>query len=150
MTMYANPKQQLNRYATDSIMSASPARLLTMLYDRLLLDLSRAEAAHETRSWAVVSSNLLHAQDIVAELTSSLKVDAWDGGERLLALYTYVSAALIRGNIHRDLDAVRECITLLEPLRQAWHEAAGQLAAAQPVEQAPSRPALSGGMLGVA
>jgi flagellar protein FliS len=147
MTMYANPKQQLNRYATDSIMSASPMRLLTMLYDRLLLDLSRAEAAHATRSWAVASSNLLHAQDIVAELSSSLKVDAWDGGERLLALYTYVTSALIEGNVHRNLESIRECIALLEPLRQAWHEAAGQLAAAETPQV---RPAVSGGMLGVA
>ena len=147
MTMTANTKQQLDRYAADSIMSASPVRLLTMLYDRLLLDLSRAEAAHETRSWTVASTNLLHAQDIVTELTSSLKPELWDGGDRLLALYNYVAGAIIDANIKRDTARIRESIGLLEPLRQAWHEAAGQLAAAQP---APARPANAGGMLGVA
>ena len=147
MTMYANTTQQRNRYAADAIMSASPMRLLTMLYDRLLLDLDRAEKAHETESWAVASTNLLHAQDIVAELTSSLKVDAWDGGDRLLALYTYVSGALIDANVKRDTARIRESIELLEPLRLAWHEASGQLVAAPPVA---ARPATSGGMLGVA
>jgi len=146
MTMYANPKQQRERYTADAVMSATPARLLTMLYDRLLLDLSRAETAHETRSWAVASSNLLHAQDIVTELTSSLKPELWDGGDRLLALYNYVASALIDANVKRDTARIRESIELLEPLRQAWHEAAGQLATAQPV--APAR--TSGGMLGVA
>jgi len=146
MTMYANPKQQRERYTADAVMSATPARLLTMLYDRLLLDLSRAEAAHETRSWAVASSNLLHAQDIVTELTSSLKPELWDGGDRLLALYNYVAGALIDGNVKRDTARIREAIELLEPLRQAWHEAAGQLAAAQPTT--PVR--ASNGMLGVA
>lgn len=146
MTMYANPKQQRERYTADAVMSATPARLLTMLYDRLLLDLGRAEAAHETRSWAVASSNLLHAQDIVTELTSSLKPELWDGGDRLLALYNYVAGALIDGNVKRDTARIREAIELLEPLRQAWHEAAGQLAAAQPA--APVR--ASNGMLGVA
>jgi flagellar protein FliS len=147
MTMYANPKQQRDRYAADAIMSASPMRLLTMLYDRLLLDLGRAEAAHETGSWAVASSNLLHAQDIVTELTSSLKPELWDGGDRLLALYTYVSSALIDANVKRDTARIRESIELLEPLRQSWHEAAAQLAGSQPAAQ---RPASTGGMLGVA
>jgi flagellar protein FliS len=146
MTMYANPKQQLDRYAADAIMSASPMRLLTMLYDRLLLDLDRAEKAHETKSWAVASTNLLHAQDIVTELISSLKVDAWDGGERLLALYNYVAGALIDANVKRDTARIRESIELLEPLRQAWHEASTELTATQPPAPRP----VSGGMLGVA
>jgi flagellar protein FliS len=146
MTMYANTKQQRDRYAADAIMSASPMRLLTMLYDRLLLDLDRAEKAHETKSWAVASTNLLHAQDIVTELTSSLKVDAWDGGDRLLALYNYVAGALIDANVKRDTERIRESIELLEPLRQAWHEASMQLTATQPAAPRP----VSGGMLGVA
>ena len=148
MTMYANPQQQRNRYMTDSVMSATPAQLLTMLYDRLLLDLSRAETAHETESWSVASTNLLHAQDIITELTSSLKVDAWDGGDRLLALYNYVSSALIAANVKRDVTRIRESIELLEPLRQAWHEAAMQIAATS--QPAAPRTQSSGGMLGVA
>jgi flagellar protein FliS len=145
MTMTTNTRQQLDRYAADAVMSASPMRLLTMLYDRLLLDLGRAEAAHETGSWAVASTNLLHAQDIVTELTSSLKPELWDGGDRLLALYNYVASALIEANVKRDTSRIREAIGLLEPLRQSWHEAAAQLTATQPaVRQS------SGGMLGVA
>ena len=147
MTMYANPKQQRERYTADAVMSASPARLLTMLYDRLLLDLGRAEAAHETGSWAEASTHLLHAQDIVTELTSSLKPELWEGGDGLLALYNYVASALIDANVKRDTERIREAVGLLEPLRQSWHEAAAQLTAAQPV--AP-RPVSTGGMLGVA
>ncbi|MCU1424403.1 MAG: flagellar export chaperone FliS, partial [Microbacteriaceae bacterium] len=93
----------------------------------------------------VATTNLLHAQDIVAELTSSLKVDARDGGDRLLALYTYVTSALIDANVHRNAARVAECIALLEPLRAAWHEAAGQLSTAQSAQ-----PRTASGMLGVA
>jgi flagellar protein FliS len=143
--MNMSMKQQRERYATDAVMSASPMRLLTMLYDRLLLDLKRAETAQAERAWAVATTNLLHAQDIVAELTSSLKVDAWDGGDRLLALYTYVTSALIDANVHRNTVRVAECIALLEPLRAAWHEAAGQLSTAQSAQ-----PRTANGMLGVA
>ena len=34
-----------NRYVGDSVATASPARLVTMLYDRLVRDLVTAEAA---------------------------------------------------------------------------------------------------------
>ena len=35
------------QYNRDVILTATPTHLLTMLYDRLLLDLGRAEAAQE-------------------------------------------------------------------------------------------------------
>lgn len=121
-------RAQLNR---EAVLSATPVRLLTMLYDRLMLDLDRAEAGQVTENWAVASENLLHAQAIVDELTTSLDVTVWDGADGLLAIYTYVSNALIGANIHRDVARTRESIVLLEPLRQAWHDAAGALPATQ-------------------
>jgi flagellar protein FliS len=123
MTMSA----QRSQYSSDAILSASPVRLLTMLYDRLLLDLGRAEIAHRAADWPAASTNLLHAQAIIAELTTSLKVELWDGGQGLLSLYNYTTSLLVMANVKRDAASIRESIELLEPLRQAWHEAAGQL-----------------------
>lgn len=121
-----------NQYLADSVLSAPPARLLTMLYDRLLLDLGRAETAQASANWAVASENLIHAQAIITELSSSLKTDAWEGADGLLGIYNYASTALINANIQRDSTLTREAIDLLEPLRQAWHEAAAAIPAAQP------------------
>jgi flagellar protein FliS len=132
MTLMAGTFAQRSQYNRDAILSATPVRLLTMLYDRLLLDLGRAEVAQLDGRWPAASENLVHAQAIVAELMSTLKVEVWDGGEGLLALYTYASTALINANIQRDVALTRECIGLLEPLRQAWHEAAAQLPATAP------------------
>ncbi|QEE60178.1 flagellar export chaperone FliS [Salinibacterium sp. dk2585] len=145
MTMYGIDARRAD-YAREAILNASPARLLTMLYDRLILDLQRAEIAQDIEDWESASTHLLHAQDILAELTSSLKVDEWDGAEGLLGVYTFATKALVFANIHRDVESTRVCITLLEPLRQTWHEAAAQAptAAAPPVERS------LGGTLGVA
>jgi flagellar protein FliS len=118
-------------YNRDSVLSASPAKILTMLYDRLLLDLQRAETAQRDEDWAAASSCLLHAQEIVAELTSSLRPELWDGGPGLLALYGYVTSAMISANTGRDIDKTGECIRLLEPLRTAWHEASQKVAMAE-------------------
>lgn len=111
-------------YNRDSVLSASPARLLVMLYDRLLLDLARAESAQLGEDWPVASAQLMHAQEIVSELVGSLRPDVWDGGPGLLAVYNYVLEAMAQANMRRDVVKTRECITLLEPLRTAWHEAA--------------------------
>ena len=140
---------QRSQYNRDVILTASPARLLTMLYDRLLLDLGRAEAAQLASNWAVSTENLLHAQDIVAELSSSLDVDAWDGADGLLAVYNYVSNALISANVDRDVERTRESVALLEPLRTAWHEAAMQLPAPAPASARSAHPEFATGNLGV-
>lgn len=145
MTSTALRASQLSRYNDDAVLSAPPARLLTMLYDRLLLDLNRAQVAQENAIWEAASENLLHAQAIVTELASTLKTDAWDAAPGLLSIYQYAMQAMIGANIYRDVNRTKECIALLEPLRQGWHDAAGQL----PVQATISAPARTNGMLGV-
>ncbi len=139
-TTYAGSAQRA-QYLNDSVLSASPARLLTMLYDRLLLDLGRAEAAQEAANWAVATENLVHAQAIITELSSSLKTDVWDGADGLLGLYNYVSTALVNANIQRNPGLTREAIALLEPLRLAWHQASDAVAAKAPAPATPAAPA---------
>jgi flagellar protein FliS len=114
-------------YKDSAILSASPSRLLTMLYDRLLLDLNCAKDALEIEDAATATYRIKHAGDIVAALAGSLRRDRWDGADGLLGLYIYVSNALVRASIYRDVQLVDECALLLEPLRQAWHEAADSL-----------------------
>lgn len=123
-----------NDYLRETVLSATPAQLLTMLYDRLLLDLARAEAAQLGGDWGDAGVHLLHAQDIIAELSSSLEVESWAGGANLLALYGYLATTLRTANITHDLALTRESATLLEPLRAAWHEAA-TVAAVEPGDE---------------
>jgi flagellar protein FliS len=120
--MNATPAQ-IAQYNRNAILSASPARLLTMLYDRLMLDLNRALAAQQAQQWNAASEQLLHAQDILTELQTTLRTDVWSGAPALLGLYAYVNTALVHANINRDPARTSEAISLLEPLRQAWHEA---------------------------
>jgi len=118
-----------NDFLRESVLSATPAQLVTMLYDRLLLDLARAEAAQVSEDWPTASASLVHAQDIVAELSSSLDVTAWKGGNDLLAIYAYLTKQLIAANVAHDVELTRECSRLLGPLRWAWLAAAQNLTA---------------------
>jgi len=120
---------QRARFVDDSIATASPARLLTMLYDRLVLDLVRAETAQELGDRSTASKQLLHAQEIVLELICSLRTDEWDGATRLGSIYGFLHSELVRANMTIDPERTRHCRLLAEPLAEAWREAALDAAA---------------------
>jgi flagellar protein FliS len=112
------------RYLNDTIATASPARLLVMLYERLVLDLTQAESALAAGDREIASNRILHAQEIVIELRASLKMDVWDGAPKLAGIYTFVLAELISANINADAVKVAQCRRLIEPLLDAWRQAA--------------------------
>ena len=112
------------RYLADSITTASPAKLLMMLFDRLVLDLTRGEQALLAGDGQEARDNLLHAQDIVMELRVTLNLDAWEGAADLARLYAFVTTELIAANVQCDAVKVRQCRELMEPLRDTWREAA--------------------------
>jgi flagellar protein FliS len=116
------------RYLGDTVATASPQQLLVMLYDRLALDLERAESALLGADREEASAQLQHAQDIVFELQGSLKIDVWEGGPRLASLYTWLISELVKANVKGDLRRVGDCRKIVEPLRDAWREAAASLA----------------------
>lgn len=118
------------RYLGDTVTTASPQQLLVMLYDRLALDLERAQAALAAGERDQAGVQLQHAQDIVLELRSSLQVDAWEGGPRLAALYSWLIGELVQANVKADRNRVASCRQVVEPLRDAWRQAAATLATA--------------------
>ncbi|GIF06082.1 flagellar export chaperone FliS [Actinoplanes siamensis] len=113
-----------DRYLQDSINTASPAKLLTMLYDRLILDLTHGEDALVKGDLATANDKLNHAQEIILELRVTLDVNAWEGAPGLANLYGYLLSELIGANIAKSPERVAVCRQLLEPLRDAWREAA--------------------------
>jgi flagellar protein FliS len=112
------------RYLADSVATASPAKLLLMLFDRLVLDLSRGEQALLDGNRPEARANLLHAQDIVMELRVSLKPDVWEGAADMNRIYAFVTTELVNANVQGDAVKVRQCRDLMEPLRDTWREAA--------------------------
>ena len=113
-----------NAYMSQSVATAGPERLLVMLVDRLVLDVQRAVAAQETGDHATAGTNLIHAQEIVMELKSSLRLDVWDGAQQLSDIYGWLYSQLIRANTSRDVAVTQDCLTIIEPLAQTWREAA--------------------------
>jgi len=111
-------------YMDASIATASPARLLVMLYERLVLDVQRGLEAQGRNDLQETHRQLTHAQDIVMELHSSLRVDGFQGGQELATLYGYLHRQLVVANIRKDASITAECLTIVTDLCDIWRQAA--------------------------
>jgi flagellar protein FliS len=133
-------RSPVNRFRSDEA-AVPPARLLVMLYDRLVRDLDDAEVSLTTGDRAGARIALLHAQEIVSELESALDPSVWSAAVELSSIYVYLQGRLVNANIHQDLNAVAECRAAIDPLREAWTQAWQQeTAAANAVRFAPAAP----------
>lgn len=115
------------RYVSDAVSTASPGRLLVMLYDRLVLDLAQAEQAQRVGDRETAGRLLQHAQDIVIELRSTLDVAAWGGAPQLAELYGFLLSELIGANVQVDPERTARARALVEPLQEAWRTAAAEV-----------------------
>lgn len=121
-----NQTAMLEKFKSESLATASPAQLVTMLYDRMVLDVDRGIAAIKAGNRNEANAQIQHAQAIIAELQSGLDHSIWDGATNLDALYSWLTTQLITANVQQDADLAQVCRDILSPLRDAWHEAAAQ------------------------
>ena len=122
-TTYGNRAAVYARISTEtSIESASPHKLILMLYDGALVSLRTASVAMQNKDIPTKGLSISKAIDIILNgLRVSLDLNA--GGElaeRLDALYEYMANRLLHANLHNNQAALDEVIGLLGTLREAW------------------------------
>jgi flagellar protein FliS len=104
--------------------TSSPADLIALLYGALQNDMRAAEVGLQTGDYPAVHRRLTRAQAIVLELIASLDHSQGDLPKQLAALYEYVYERLVFANVHKNIDAVREAATVVQPIAEAWTQAA--------------------------
>lgn len=125
----APPPQRVDTYRHAHIETATPERLLVMLYDSALKYLNLAAQALEAKEREGVHRNLLKVQAILLELMSVLNMEVGgDMAQQLYDLYDYMYRQLIAANTQQKGENIQEVIELLSPLRTAWQEAADTVA----------------------
>jgi flagellar protein FliS len=121
--MYADPRAA---YLESTVATASPARLLLLLLERLELDAQRAHGAQLAEDFESAHRHLLHAQEIVLELSSTLDAAAFAGGAELAGLYGWLHRELVRANVTRDPTVTASCMPIITDLARMWRDAAAQ------------------------
>lgn len=118
----ANPWKSYRKVATQT---ASPGQLILMLYEGAIRFLERALCGFSKEDPAefneTIGNNVLRAQEIINELNTSLNLER--GGEvavNLRQLYMYFDRRLMESNIKKEQEGIKEVISRLTVLRDAW------------------------------
>jgi flagellar secretion chaperone FliS len=137
--MFAQPHNQMRAVAglyqsvnvDTGVASASPHRLIELLFEEFLTSCRRARGAIQSGDVAEKGRAIVRAVRIIDEgLRGGLNMK--DGGalaHDLHELYGYVTVRLTQANLKSDQAAIAECMNLVQPLYEAWH-AIGPLVAA--------------------
>ena len=123
MNPYANQYQK--QYRNNQILTASPEKILIMLYDGAIRFCRQAMLAMDTGDKLVQSEKISRTMAIICEFSNSL--DHNIGGEiaeNLDALYNFMTRELTRASQESDRKALETVDAILSELRGAWVEAA--------------------------
>lgn len=134
-------KRASQKYLIQQVMSASPPRLVAMLFDRAIGLLNEAAEAIEAGDVERRYHANFKASEIVCHLWDTLDLEK--GGEiaqNLDRLYPFMLKRLTAVDVENDAQAAREVIQLLEPLRRTWHELAAPKAAEAETQEDRSGP----------
>jgi flagellar protein FliS len=134
------------------VASASPQRLIVMLYDGAIKAIAMAKAALADNDVAARGAAVSKAIAIIDE-GLRLALDTEAGGEiaaNLLALYDYISNRLLYANLKAHEPSLEEALRLMSELRDAWDtlERQSRAETPQPASAEPAqRAALSYGRI---
>ena len=108
-------------YQQNDVLTATPGRLVVLLYDGAGRFLRRAATAMRAGNVQATNTSLQRAEAIIDELLTTLDFDR--GGEiaaSLRDLYLFCQRHLNEARIERDADKIDVVAELLGELREAW------------------------------
>jgi len=114
----------IKQYQQNQIQTASPEKILIMLYDGAIQYLNKAKKELENKNIQEVHNNIIGAQKIIAEFMNTLDMElGGDVAVNLYNLYEYLHFRLIQANIKKDIVMIEEVLGHLKDLKQTWEEA---------------------------
>lgn len=114
----------LKQYQQTQVQTASPEKLLIMLYDGAIQFLNKANLAIQNNNIQESHNNIIGAQKIIAEFMNTLDVNkGGDVAKNLYNLYEYMHYRLVQANIKKDSTIINEVLGYLKDLKQTWEEA---------------------------
>jgi flagellar protein FliS len=114
--------ESANAYRQQQILTATPERLILMLYNGCLKFMGESAVAMEEKDVQKAHNSCVKAQDIVSELMSVLNMD-YPISKELYALYEYVNHQLLQANLKKDPQHIANAKVVITNIRDGWMEA---------------------------
>ena len=123
--------QAYNAYRDTNVKTASQGRLIVLLYEGAVKQLTLANSMFDengklpVRSIEAFGKAILKAQEIITELQVSLDMEK--GGEiakNLMSLYIFFNKELTETNISKDQKRLEPIMKMISDLCESWRQAA--------------------------
>jgi flagellar protein FliS len=111
-------------YTEASVLTASPGRLVVMLYDGAVRFLAQGAVAMRAGNRERMRDRLRRAEAIVDELNLVLDMRQGQIPEQLRSLYLFCKSELREASISLDASRIDGVGQLLSDLRESWEEIA--------------------------
>ncbi len=112
-----NLRQQ---YLKQSVMTASPAELIVMLFDACIKNLKLAEISlDDNKDISATNTHFINAQEIILELVNCLDTSL-DLSKQLLDIYDFLLRTMREMNTKKDLTLLPEVLEILSSMRDTW------------------------------
>lgn len=111
-----------NVYKKNQVETASPKKLVILLYEAAIKNIRLAEIALEQENREKMNRHLIKAQDIITELSISLnhEGDSNEVASGLYSLYEYILSNLVEANTQKNAEKMMISRKLLSELLEAW------------------------------
>lgn len=130
-------------YLQAAVAGASPVGLVVLLYERLVLDLTRALAAMEKGDVETRVNEINHAFLILGQLEGSLDSSQAPEAARTQSLfYSVARSKIFEAHLKSDRKLLEQQIALFNEVRAAWEQVDPARNAKAPLATTPSRIAL--------
>ena len=112
-----------NSYLKNQVMGASPIKLVVMLYEGSIRSMKMAKAAIEKQDVVQAHTQLVKAQNIIAELKSSVNTDVdVTISQNLINLYDFCNEQLLQANLNKDNSLIDNAINTMSELLDSWKQ----------------------------
>jgi flagellar protein FliS len=121
MNPYASMKQA---YTESAVMTATPERLVVMLYDGAIRFLNQSAAAMRSGMRQEARNRMRRAEAIIDELNLTLDMEQGEISLRLRSIYLFCKRTLTEATVEQSDAKIASVIDLLAELRESWEQLA--------------------------
>lgn len=120
-----NPyNKYIKQYQANNITTATPEKLMIMLFDGAVQFLQKAKIAIQEKNITERSSNIDSARKILRELMRTIDLENGnDVSKSLFRLYNRMATKLIKANVSRNIELIDEVIADFTNIRWGFQKA---------------------------
>ena len=124
-----NTTRGISAYRQHAAHTASKTQIVVMLAARMTSDIAQAITNIEKHNPAAAHELLVHAQQVVDELSTALDVETCPAGNELRSLYQFITDELIEANIQKSTQHASNAHRVAEEISAMFAVAAQEQAA---------------------